>query len=74
MTVSAMWMLEFAAFVVLLSGAALGLDEDDPVNSTCHTWTIYHPQTNTCACLNSIDGIVFCHEVAGKFDVLRWKG
>ena len=74
MTVSTMWMLEIVAFIVALSGAAFGLNEDDPVNSTCHTWTIYHPQTNSCECGSSIDDIVVCHEVAGEFEVTMLFG
>ena len=74
MTVSTMWMLEIVAFIVALSGAAFGLNEDDPVNSTCHTWTIYHPQTNSCECGRSIDDIVSCHEVAGEFEVTMLLG
>ena len=71
---STLWMLEIVAFIVVLSGAAFGLNEDDPANSTCHTWTIYHPQTNSCECGSSIDDIVFCHEVAGEFEVTMLLG
>ena len=73
---STLWMLEIVAFIVVLSGAAFGLNEDDPVNSTCHnhTWTIYHPQNNSCECGRSINDIVFCHEVAGEFEVTMLFG
>ena len=75
MAVPTLWVLEFAAFIVVLSGAALGLDEDDPVNATCHnhTWTV-RPQTNTCECGNSIYNIVSCYEVAGEFEVTMLFG
>ena len=74
MAVSTVRMLEILASIVVLSGAAFGLNEDDPVNSTCHTWTIYHPQNNSCECGSSIDDIVFCHEVAGEFEVTMLFG
>jgi len=76
MAVSTLWMLGIVAFIVVLNGAAFGLNEDYPVSSTCHnhTWTIYHPQTNSCECGRSIDDIVFCHEVAGEFEVTMLFG
>ena len=75
MAVPTLWVLGFAVFIIVLRGAALGLDEDDPVNTTCHnhTWTIC-PQTKTCKCENSIFNIVSCHEVAEEFEVTMLFG
>ena len=66
-------MLEITAFFIVLCGTTVGLNEDDPVNSTCPTWTIYDPQTNTCECGKGADRIVACNKVAGgvELSVLR---
>ena len=74
MAESTLWVLKFAAFIVVLSGAALGLNEDDPVNSTCPTWSIYQFQTNTCTCDSNIHNVVFCHNVAGKLEITMLFG
>ena len=69
-----MWVLQIVTFFTLLSGASLALNEDDPVNSTCHTWTIYDPQSHTCKCGEPIDGIVSCHRVAREQEVTVLSG
>ena len=67
-------MLEITAFFIVLCGTTVGLNEDDPVNSTCPTWTIYDPQTNTCECGKGADGIVACNKVAGGFELSVLRG
>ena len=69
-----MWMLDIAALVLLLSGASFGLNDDDPVNSTCPTWTIYDPQTNSCMCGWTIKRMVLCQPVACGFEVTMLGG
>ena len=69
-----MLVLKVASFFTVLRAASLPELCRYPVHSTCPTWTVSEPHTNTCKCGVPLDDTISCRHVTGGDEVTVLSG